>query len=77
VNIYTYFIFKIKKMIRSVVGVSSRMSHRQVFKEFNNLTLALLRILEVTSFITKYCQSLELNSKIHKYNTQKKMDINV
>jgi hypothetical protein len=34
-----------------------------------------LYILEVTCFIRKYCQSLDLNSNIHKYNTQKKMDI--
>jgi hypothetical protein len=60
-------------------GASSRMSCRQLFKELNILTLSSLYmyILEVTSFIRKYCQSLEQNSKFHKYNTRSKMDIHV
>jgi hypothetical protein len=60
-----------------MVGVSSRTSSRQLFKELNILTVASLYILLVTCFIRKYCQSLKLNSNIHKYNTQKKMDIHV
>ena len=60
-----------------MVGVSSRTSCRQLFKELNILTLASLYILEVTCFISKYCQSLEQNSKFHKYNTRRKMDIHV
>ena len=31
----------------------------------------------MTCFIRKYCQSLEQNSKVHKYNKRRKMDINV
>jgi hypothetical protein len=61
----------------SMVGVSSRTSCRQLFKELNILTLASLYILGVTCSIRKYCQSLEQNSKVHKYNTQRKMDIHV
>jgi hypothetical protein len=38
-----------------MVGVSSRMSCRQFFKELNILTLASLHIFEVTCFIRKYC----------------------
>jgi hypothetical protein len=63
-------IFRIqKRVIRSMVGVSSRMSCRQLFKELNVLMLVSLYILEVTCFIRKYCQSLELNSNILIYNT--------
>jgi hypothetical protein len=49
-----------------MVAVSSRTFCRQFFKELNILTLAPLYILEVTCFIRKYCQSLELNSNILK-----------
>jgi hypothetical protein len=71
-------IFRIqKRVIRSMVGVSSRMSCRQLFKELNILTLASSYIFEVTCFIRKYCQSLEQNSKVHQYNTQRKLDIHV
>jgi len=64
-------IFRIQKsVIRSMVGVSSRTSCRQLFKELNILTFASLYILEVTCFISKYCQSMEQNSKLHKYNTR-------
>jgi hypothetical protein len=52
-----------------MVGVSSRMSCRQLFKELNILTLASLYIFEVTCFIRKYCQPLEQNSQVHQYNT--------
>ena len=31
----------------------------------------------MTCFIRKYCQSLEQNSKVHNYNTRRKMDIHV
>jgi hypothetical protein len=58
-----------KKVIRSMVGITSRTSRRQVFKKLNRLTLALLYTLQVTCFIRIYCQSLELNSNIHKHNT--------
>ena len=63
--------------IRSMVGTSSRTSCRQLFKELNILTVASLYILEVTRFIRKYCQSLELNSNVHNYNTRRKMDIHI
>jgi len=66
-----------KRIIRLMVGVSSRTSCRQLFKELNILTLASLYILEVTRFIRKYCHSLEQNCKVHKYNTRRKMDIHV
>jgi len=60
-------IFRIqKRMIRSMVGVSSRTSCRQFFKDLNILTLASLYILEETCFVRKYCQSLEQNSEVYK-----------
>ena len=64
-------------MIRSMVGVISRTSCTQLFKELNILTLASLYILEVTCLVRKYCQSLEENSKVHNYNTRRKMDMHV
>jgi hypothetical protein len=66
-----------KRVIRSMVGVSSRTSSRQLFKELNILTLASLHILEVICFIRKYRQSVELNSNVHTYNTRRKMDIHI
>jgi hypothetical protein len=60
-----------------MVGASSRTSCRQLFKELNILTLALTYIVEVTCFIRKYCQSLELNSNVHNYKTRRTMDIHI
>jgi len=60
-----------------MVGVSSRTSCRQLFKELNILTLASLYILEVICFIRKYRQSVELNSSVHTYNTERKIDIHI
>jgi hypothetical protein len=39
--------------------------------------LIYIYILEVTYFIRKYCQSFEQNSKVHKYNTRRILDIHV
>jgi len=63
-------IFRIqKRVIRPMVGVSSRTSCRQLFKDLNIVTLASLYILEVICFIRKYRQSVELNSSVHTDNT--------
>jgi hypothetical protein len=71
-------IFRIqKRLIGSMVGVCSRTFCRQLFKELSILKLASLYILEVTCFIRKYCQPLERNSKVHKYNAGRKLDIHV
>ena len=58
-----------KRVIRSMVGVSSRTSCRQLFKEMNILTLVSLYIMEVVSYIRKHHQFVELNSNIHTYST--------
>ena len=66
-----------KRVIRSMVGVSSRISCRQLFKELNILTLVSLYIMEVICYIRKHHQFVELNSNIHTYNTRGKMDIHI
>ena len=64
-------------MIRSTVGVSSRTSCRQLFKELNILALLSLDIMEVIYYIRKRHQFVDLNSNIHAYNTRRKMDIHI
>ena len=66
-----------KRVIRSMVGVSSRTFCRQLFKELNILNLASLYILEVICYIRKHHQFVELNSNIRIYNTRGKMDIHI
>ena len=58
-----------ERVIGSMVGVSSRTFCRQLFKELNTRMLVSLYILEVTSFLKKYCQCLQQSSKFHNYNT--------
>jgi hypothetical protein len=71
-------ILRIQKIVvRPKFGVSSRTSCRQLFKELNIFTLASLYILEMICFITKYRQSVQLNSTVHTYNTRRKMDIHI
>jgi hypothetical protein len=59
-----------------MAGVNSKTSCRHLFKELNILTLSSLYILEVTCFIKRYCQSLELNVNVQDYNTRR-MDIRI
>ena len=66
-----------KRVIRVMAGVNSRTSCRQLFKELNILTLSSLYILEVTCFLKRYCQFLELNANVHNHNTRTKMDIHI
>ena len=63
--------------MRSMTGVNYRTPCKQLFKEIKILTSASLCVLEVTCFIKQYCQSLELNSNVHKYKTRRQMDIHV
>jgi hypothetical protein len=60
-----------------MVGVSSRTSCRQLFKELNILTLVSLYVMEVTYYIRKHHQFVDLNSNIHAHNTCRKMDIHI
>jgi hypothetical protein len=66
-----------KKVIRFMVWVNSRTSCKQLFKDNNILTLVFLYVLEVICYIKRYCQSLELNADVNKYDTRRKMDIHV
>ena len=66
-----------KWVIRSMVGVSSRISCRQLFKELNILTLVSLYIMEVICYIRKHLQFVDLNSNVHAHNTWKNMDIHI
>ena len=49
--------------------------NRQLFKEINIPTLVSLYIMEVTYYVRKHHQFVDLNSNIHAHNTQRKMDI--
>jgi len=60
-----------------MIGVNSRMTCQQLCKEIKIFPLASLYILEGTCFVKNYSQCLELNSKIQKYNTRRKMDIHI
>ena len=60
-----------------MIGVNSRMSCKQLFKEIKILMLPSPYASKVACFIKYYCQSLELNSKVHKYHTRRKMAIHV
>jgi hypothetical protein len=66
-----------KRVIRLMVGVSSRTSCRQLFKEMNIFTMVSLYTLEVICYIRKHHQFVELNSNIPTYNTRRKMDIHI
>jgi hypothetical protein len=64
-----------KHVIRSTVGVSSRIFCRQLFKELNILTLISLYTVEVICYIRKHQQFVQIYSNIHTYNTWRKIDI--
>jgi hypothetical protein len=66
-----------KRVIRSMVGVSSRTSCRQLFQELNILTSVSLYITEVICYIREHHQFVDLNSNIHAHNTRRKMDIHI
>ena len=52
-----------------MIGLSSRMSCRQLFKELKTVTLASLYKFKVSCFVTKHCHTMEKNFMVHKYNT--------
>jgi hypothetical protein len=60
-----------------MVGVSSRTSCRQLFKELKIITLFSLYIMEVICYAKKHHQFVDLNSNIHAHNTRRKMDIHI
>jgi hypothetical protein len=69
-------IFKLQKQVlRVIYGVSSLTSCRQIFKDYNVLTLPSLYILEVICFIKKQKVFMVKNSDIHNYNTRRKLNM--
>jgi len=64
-----------KWVIRSMVGVSTRTSCRQLFKELNILPLDFT--LYNRSYIRKDHLFVDLNSNIHAHNTRRKIDIHI
>jgi hypothetical protein len=71
-------IFKLqKKVLQIISGVSKRTSCRQIFKDYNILTLSSLYILEVICFIKKYKDFMAKNLDIHNHNTGRKLNLYV
>jgi hypothetical protein len=71
-------IFKLRKRIlRIMSGVSKHTSCRDIFKDYSILTVACLYILDIVYYIKKHKQSLEQYAQIHKYDTQRKLDLHV
>jgi hypothetical protein len=65
-------IFKLqKKVLRIISGVSNHTSCRQIFKDYNILTLSSLYILEVICFIEKYKDFMAKNLDIHNHKAKK------
>jgi hypothetical protein len=61
----------LKKVIRIISGISKYTSCRQVFKDYNILTVSSLYLLEVICFVKKHKESLEQNIHIHAHNMKK------
>jgi hypothetical protein len=71
-------IFKLqKRVIRIISGVSKHTSCRQIFTDYNILTVTCLYILEIACYIKKYRDSPEQNVKFHNYNTRRKLYLHV
>jgi hypothetical protein len=69
-------IFKLqKRVIHIISGVNKHMSCRQMFRDYNILTVVCLYILEIICYIKKYKDSLEQNVQFHNCNTQRKLDL--
>jgi hypothetical protein len=66
------------RVLQVICGVSSRTSCRQIFKDYNALTLPLLHILEVICFIKKCNVFTAKNVDIHNYDdTRRKINFHV
>ena len=53
-------------------GVSKHTSCREIFKDYNTLTVPCLYILDIVYYIRKYKQSGK-NAQIHKYDTRRRL----
>jgi hypothetical protein len=71
-------IFKLQKHdLQVICGVSSHMSCRQIFKDYNVLTLSLLYILDVICFIKNFNVFIAKNVDIHNYDTRRMLNFHV
>jgi hypothetical protein len=71
-------IFKLQRRVILIIsGVSKHTSCRQIFKDYNILTVTCLYILEIVCNTKKYKDSLEQNVQFRNYNTQRKLDLHV
>jgi hypothetical protein len=64
-------------VIKLITGVNPKTPCRQLFKEFNILTIVSLYILVVISYFRRQHQFVQLNSNVHTYNTRRKRDIHI
>jgi hypothetical protein len=64
-----------EKVIWLITCVHERESCRHIFRKFRIVTLTLLYILEVLSYVKKYQGNLKQNFGIHGYNTRNKLDL--
>jgi hypothetical protein len=58
-------------------GLRKQESCRQIFKEYGNLTVTSMYILEVLCYIKKHKADLIQNTNIHNYNTSLNKDNHV
>jgi hypothetical protein len=73
----TSWILEIKKRVIRLMAALNPVTCRQILKELRILTIVSLYVLEVIHYLRRHHQFVELNSNIHTYNTQRKMDIHI
>jgi hypothetical protein len=66
-----------KRVIRIISGVSKHTSCRQVFKDYNILSVTCLYILKIVCYIKKHKDSLEQSEQFHNYNMRRKLGLHV
>jgi hypothetical protein len=64
-----------KRVIRIISGINKHESCRQIFKDYETLTVTSLYVLEVLCYIKKCKGDLKQNLVIHGHNTRIKLDL--
>jgi hypothetical protein len=70
----------LKRVIRIISGISNHTSFKQIFKDYNTLTVTCsygTYVLETVCYIKKHKDSLEQNVQFHNYNTGRKLDLHI
>jgi hypothetical protein len=76
--ILSLYIFKIqKRAIRKITSKSNRDSCRQVFNQYQILTLPAQYIFSLAMFVAKHIDKFPLNSKIHDLNTRNRHNLHL